>query len=110
MLYLHCISLIPTVWKGKPISIDKANELPVMLDFVLKEVERKFNLYVGQIREVDFIHLLMRCFQSSKHRLLETRRFQTTRESFPTACLDCFGITFTSPDDTPQLTCDSVGW
>ena len=81
-----------------------------MLDFVLQEVERKFKLYFRKIREVDFVYLLIRCFQSGKHRLFNPWRCETARESFPTTRFDCFGITFTSTDDTPQLTCDSVGW
>jgi len=56
---LNCVSLLPTGWESKPISIDKADKLPVMLDFMFQKIESKVNLRVCKIREVDFIQPLM---------------------------------------------------
>ena len=108
-LKLHRVPLVPTVWESKPIPVDKANELPVMLDFVFKETKRKFNLRFGQVREVDLAQALMRRFQGGQHRLLHARLLETARESLPAAGLDRLGVAFARTDDAPELIRDSVG-
>jgi len=59
--YLHCVSFVPTDGESELIGINKTNELPMMLDFVLKQIKCQINLSVGQIHEIDFAHALMRC-------------------------------------------------
>jgi hypothetical protein len=56
---LHSVSFLPTGWESKPVAIDKADKLAVMLDFMFQKIESKVNLRVCQIREVDFSQTLM---------------------------------------------------
>lgn len=57
--YLHCVSLPPTGRECQPVSIDKADKLSVMLDFVFKEIEGEVKLPGSQASEVDFVQALL---------------------------------------------------
>jgi len=41
---LHCVAFMPTIRKGKFICINIADELSMMLDFMLQQVESVFHL------------------------------------------------------------------
>lgn len=107
---LHRVTLVPTVWKGKPIPVDIANELPMMLHFVFQESKRKVELDIGQLREGDFAQTLMRRFQSGEHRLLHIWRREAAREPLPTTTLYRLCVAFPRTDNAPKLTRNWVGW
>lgn len=103
-LLLDSVSLMPTIWKGEPIPINKPNKLSVMLHLMFKEIKSEFSLNGVQIREVDVDHLLMRCLQSGEYRFLDTRCCETSRETIPTTQFNCCNVAFSCTNDAPQLT------
>jgi hypothetical protein len=107
---LNRVPLIPAVWKGKPISIDKANELPVMLDLVFKQPEGKLNLTIAQVREVHIGQPLTRGLQDRENRLLYSRSLETAREPLPAAGFNGRAVAFARANDAPELIRDSIRW
>jgi len=47
MFYLDSVSLIPIIRKGKFVSINKSDELSMVLDFIFQQVECGVNLYLS---------------------------------------------------------------
>ncbi len=64
----HGVPLVPTAREGELISVDKPYQLSMVLDLMLKQIKRKVNLRIAQVREVDFAQACTCRLQRGQHR------------------------------------------
>lgn len=81
----------------------------MMLNFMFEEVKGKIDLGLVQVCEVDVMQALMAGFKRIQHGLFDARHSETAREALPAAHFDPCEVTFTRPDDAPELARYAIG-